>query len=103
MHFNAFSLDSTTECMSYIALYDGLEEDPERSICKGCGTSPTDAYHSTGSEMLLIFNSDGSSEEHGFEAMGSFDTLLCGSFYGASQDEFGYVTSPGYPLPYPKN
>ena len=103
IHFNAFSLDSKTECLSYIALYDGLEEDPERMIFQGCGTSPPDDYHSTGSEMLLIFNSDGSSEEHGFEAMVTFETLLCGSFYDASQDEFGFVTSPGYPLPYPKD
>ena len=106
LHFNVFSLGSdtpSTHCSSYIGLYDGLEETEGNMIFKGCGNYIPDDKRSTGPEMLLVFSSDGTADDHGFEAVATFTHLECGSFYDASQDDVGYIKSPGFPLPYPEN
>ncbi len=73
--FYDFVLEDSQECeWDYVSIYDSNAADEELLIGTYCGTelAPGAVFESTGSDMHVLFVSDGSFHEKGFQAMFEF-------------------------------
>ncbi|CAH1775241.1 unnamed protein product, partial [Owenia fusiformis] len=65
--FHDFELENCGDCgCDYLAIYNGASTDATRLLGKYCGTAMPPDFRSTGSQIRLVFRTDGSVTRKGF-------------------------------------
>ncbi|XP_043916230.1 cubilin-like [Protopterus annectens] len=96
--FNAFNLENHASCnFDYVKLYDG-PNDQSNLIGSFCGVTPPPASTTTSNYLHIVFRSDFSLAQTGFQMQWYFNG--CGDELRGPNGTF---TSPGYPNRYPDN
>ena len=94
LHFEAFALGPGNNCTaSYVRVYDG-KSSSDPWLMGACGNTIPPDVSSSGANMFIQFKTDGSEDDHGFQATFDFLTLGCGQNYDASIDQTGIISSP---------
>uniref|UniRef100_A0A665V841 Cubilin n=1 Tax=Echeneis naucrates TaxID=173247 RepID=A0A665V841_ECHNA len=96
--FTAFQLEASSSCLfDYLKLYNGPDTQAPM-IGTFCGNGPPPANSTTGSSLTIVFRSDSSVPQPGFQMM--WYQNGCGAELSAPSGSFN---SPGYPSKYPDN
>ncbi|XP_028390645.1 tolloid-like protein 1 [Dendronephthya gigantea] len=105
LQFLTFSLETNSGCgYDYLEVYDGVSSSA-RKLGKYCGTYLPQKLVSSGSELHIVFHTDGSGRRQGFflnfnDTNDNATQESCGKHHLYSP---GTLKSPGYPNFYPNN
>ncbi|KAL3836256.1 hypothetical protein ACJMK2_021695 [Sinanodonta woodiana] len=94
--FNTMNIESQNTCFyDYVAVYNGILQDSPM-IGRYCGSQPQTVVESSGNSMTVLFRSDGSVSNGGFQATyTSNNEATCG---GSLSSSSGNISSPGYDM-----
>ncbi|XP_069122184.1 cubilin-like [Argopecten irradians] len=94
LNFDNFNLETGPYCrFDYVAVYDGILDDSPIKT-RFCGDTIPQLQESSGNTMKVVFRTDGSVSNGGFQASySSYREQICGGYQTANP---GRITSPGY-------